>query len=103
MVAPKLVLIDVDTGVDDAWALAMIIKAEHTHNVRVLGITTVSGNTSLDNATRNTVRVLETLHRTDVSYIARLIAKQSVYYYDYLVKVSIHFNRFQCTRVPAKR
>lgn len=69
MVSPKLVIIDVDTGVDDAWALAMIIKAERTHGVRVLAITTVNGNTDLENATRNTVRVLETLHRTDVSFI----------------------------------
>lgn len=71
MVVPKLVLIDVDTGVDDAWALAMLIKAEHTRRVRIVAITTVCGNTSVDNGTRNTVRVLETLHRTDV-YINEL-------------------------------
>lgn len=67
MATPNFVIIDVDTGVDDAWALAMLVKAEQTQAVRILAVTTVAGNTGLENATRNTVRVLETLQRTDVS------------------------------------
>lgn len=49
-------MLDVDTGVDDAQAIMMALAAP---NVEVLGITCVSGNTSLENSCRNTLRVLK--------------------------------------------
>ncbi len=47
----RKIILDVDTGVDDA---AAILIANISTKIDLLGITTVSGNTSLYNATRNT-------------------------------------------------
>lgn len=55
-------------GSDDAWALQMILKAERNmKNVKILAITTVHGNTTTENAIKNTYRILDGLDRTDVS------------------------------------
>lgn len=63
------VLIDVDCGVDDAWALLMLIRAEmEWKKFKILGISCVNGNTYVDNAVQNTLRLLETVGRTDVIY-----------------------------------
>lgn len=51
-------LLDVDTGVDDAMAIAFATALD-THTL--VGITTVAGNVPLDRATDNTLRVLEWL------------------------------------------
>lgn len=64
---PELVIYDTDMGTDDAWALFMLLKAEKKYNIKVLGVTVVQGNTSLDNATENTLRVLKAADRLDVS------------------------------------
>jgi inosine-uridine nucleoside N-ribohydrolase len=50
------VILDVDTGVDDAVALAL--AASHPA-LQVEAVTTVAGNVSLDQTTRNTLRVLD--------------------------------------------
>lgn len=50
----RRVIIDCDPGHDDA--LAILLAAQH---LDVLGITTVSGNQSLDKVTRNALQVLE--------------------------------------------
>lgn len=64
----KYVIVDTDMGCDDAWALQMILKAEkHLKNVKVLAITLVNGNTTVENALKNTYRMLDGLDRTDVS------------------------------------
>lgn len=52
----KKIILDVDTGVDDAIG---IILAAASPELDILGITTVSGNTDLESATRNTLRVLK--------------------------------------------
>lgn len=64
----RFVIFDTDMGADDAWALQMILKAEKAkQNVKVLAITTVHGNTTVDNATKNTYRILDGFCRIDVS------------------------------------
>lgn len=56
-------IIDVDTGVDDAEAIMMAV----THpDVEVLAITCVSGNTNVDQAMMNTYRVLSMCNATQV-------------------------------------
>jgi purine nucleosidase len=50
------VIMDVDTGVDDAMALAMAVASPE---IDLLGVTTVAGNVSLAQATNNTLRVLD--------------------------------------------
>lgn len=65
----KYIIFDTDMGGDDAWALQMILKAEKDlKNVKVLAITIVNGNTGVENAIKNTYRILDGLNRTDVKY-----------------------------------
>lgn len=60
---PVNVLMDVDTGIDDAMALAMAVASP---DLSLIGVTTVAGNVSLIQATDNTLRVLDYLDATDV-------------------------------------
>ena len=57
------ILIDCDPGHDDAIALLL---AAHTPELRILAVTTVAGNTTLDCATRNALRVLHVAGADDV-------------------------------------
>lgn len=52
----KKVIIDVDTGIDDAMALSYAV---HSPDLEVCGVTTTFGNISVEEATRNTLQVLE--------------------------------------------
>ena len=52
----RKMIIDTDTGSDDAVALAMGVLADH---VDILGITTVSGNCDVEQATLNALMTLE--------------------------------------------
>ena len=54
----KKVILDVDTGSDDA--IAIILAVLHP-DLDVLGITTVNGNKPLPNTTENTLRVIDLL------------------------------------------
>lgn len=55
-------IIDVDTGVDDAIALALAVARK----ANILGVTTVAGNVPVDVVTRNTLDVLAHLGREDI-------------------------------------
>src|SRR5690606_30671348 len=52
--ARPAIVLDCDPGLDDA--VAMLVAAKHTE---LLGVTTVCGNSSIDNTTRNALHVLE--------------------------------------------
>uniref|UniRef100_A0A8C4Z005 Inosine/uridine-preferring nucleoside hydrolase domain-containing protein n=1 Tax=Gadus morhua TaxID=8049 RepID=A0A8C4Z005_GADMO len=56
-------LLDVDTGVDDAQGIMLALAAP---DVQVLGITCTHGNTALENSCRNTLRVLKECQRGDI-------------------------------------
>lgn len=60
---PIPLLIDTDPGLDDAIAIALALGSPE---VDVIGIATVGGNTGLANTTRNALRLLEFLDRTDI-------------------------------------
>jgi inosine-uridine nucleoside N-ribohydrolase len=64
---PTPILIDCDPGHDDAMALLLALASPE---LELLGVTTVHGNTSLDNATANALRVLEFAGRGDVPVAA---------------------------------
>ena len=51
----KKIIIDCDTGVDDAQAILMAVLTE---DVEVLAITCVAGNTTVEQAAKNSVRAL---------------------------------------------
>ncbi|KAM8722806.1 pyrimidine-specific ribonucleoside hydrolase RihA-like isoform 2-T3 [Acanthopagrus schlegelii] len=59
----KKLFLDVDTGVDDAQAIMMALAAP---DVEILGISCCHGNTSLENALKNTLRVLKVCNRLDI-------------------------------------
>lgn len=48
------IMLDVDTGIDDALAIALAVES----GVRLIGVSTVAGNAPVDPATENTLRVL---------------------------------------------
>ncbi|HEY0733343.1 MAG TPA: nucleoside hydrolase [Herpetosiphonaceae bacterium] len=56
-------VIDTDPGVDDASALVWLLS-QRQYAYELLGICTVAGNTSLENATRNVLTVLDTVAPT---------------------------------------
>ena len=57
-------IVDVDTGVDDAQALLMALSLRGT--VNLLAVTCVAGNAELDQACVNTMRVLKLCNATEV-------------------------------------
>ncbi|XP_072900186.1 inosine-uridine preferring nucleoside hydrolase-like [Hemitrygon akajei] len=59
----KLLILDVDVGVDDAQAIMMALAAP---NVEVLGITCTHGNTSIENVCRNVLRVLKLCDKMEI-------------------------------------
>lgn len=64
---PRPVILDCDPGHDDALA---ILLACASPGLEVLGVTTVGGNAGLANTTRNALRVLTLLGRTDIPVAA---------------------------------
>jgi inosine-uridine nucleoside N-ribohydrolase len=56
-------ILDVDTGIDDAVAIALACLSPRAD---LVAVTTVAGNTSIENATKNSLDVLDMLGRNDV-------------------------------------
>jgi inosine-uridine nucleoside N-ribohydrolase len=61
------VILDCDPGHDDAIALLLALGSPE---LKLLGVTTVSGNQTLDKTTANAIRVLDHVGRQDVSVAA---------------------------------
>lgn len=59
----RKVLLDVDPGCDDAVMLAMALGSSA---VEVVGVTTVAGNSTVENTTHNALSILAMADRTDV-------------------------------------
>ncbi|WP_430541089.1 nucleoside hydrolase [Sporosarcina thermotolerans] len=62
----KPVIVDVDTGIDDALAITYALKSPE---LDVIGLTTCFGNNSLENTTRSTLVILERLRKTVPVYM----------------------------------
>jgi purine nucleosidase len=60
------VILDVDTGVDDALGIILALRSPE---LEVLGITTVSGNAPVDRTTANTLLTLEILGAPDIPVV----------------------------------
>jgi purine nucleosidase len=67
MVLVKPVILDVDTGIDDALAIAYALRSPE---LDVIGITTTYGNVDLSATTRNTLQMLELCGRTGIPVYA---------------------------------
>ena len=61
--APRPTILDVDTGVDDALALLYAVASPE---IELIGATSVMGNITVEQATENTLAVLEASGRGDV-------------------------------------
>jgi purine nucleosidase len=72
--APVPLILDVDTGVDDALALLYAVASPE---IELIGATCVMGNISVEQATENTLAVLEAAGRPDVE-VARGAARPLV-------------------------
>ena len=56
----KSVILDVDTGIDDALAIAL---GTHTRNLNIKLITTIAGNLSVTEVTKNTLNFLQAIEK----------------------------------------
>ncbi len=62
----RKILIDTDPGIDDAFALMFALNYE---DFDIQGITTVSGNNSIEKVTRNALQLLSYADREDIKVI----------------------------------
>ena len=60
---PTRIILDVDTGTDDAVALMV---AALSPDIELVGATAVNGNTGVDDTTENTLRVFDLIGRPDI-------------------------------------
>lgn len=65
---PLKLVIDVDTGVDDAAGIVWLFS-QTKYPVEVLGFTTVAGVTTVDNVTNNLLTLLDALQQTDIPVV----------------------------------
>nr|XP_018917635.1 PREDICTED: uridine nucleosidase 1-like isoform X3 [Bemisia tabaci] len=63
---PRLMVVDVDGGLDDEWALLTLLRAQHLGLVRILAITAVDGMTDINNVCVNTCRLLQVAQAPDI-------------------------------------
>lgn len=59
----KKIILDLDTGVDDALALSYALASEE---LELIGVTGTYGNVLMETGTRNNLSILELFNRTDV-------------------------------------
>ncbi|GAB0093126.1 uncharacterized protein DMENIID0001_081910 [Sergentomyia squamirostris] len=57
----RKVIVDVDVGSDDAWALLMLLRVQQLNQIEILGITCVKGNTDVSNVAQNILRLYAAL------------------------------------------
>ncbi|MFP7478746.1 nucleoside hydrolase [Terribacillus saccharophilus] len=62
----KKLILDVDTGIDDAIAILLAVQSEE---LELIGITTGCGNVSLDAATMNTCKVLDLIEAPPIPVV----------------------------------
>jgi purine nucleosidase len=74
MADPCRMILDVDTGIDDAMAILYALKRR---GIRLEALTTTFGNTDVDTATVNSLRILELAGRGDVP-VARGVGRSLV-------------------------
>ncbi|XP_052865549.1 pyrimidine-specific ribonucleoside hydrolase RihA-like [Anopheles cruzii] len=62
----RRVILDVDAGGDDAWALILLLMNEERYNICVEAVTCTHGNAAVTDVAVNVLRILEGLNRLDV-------------------------------------
>lgn len=88
--ATKKMILDLDTGVDDALAIAYAVAAP---DVDLIGIVASYGNNLLDVCAENSLKLLELLGQTDVPVYKGLPHASTSYHFDVMqVSLDIHGN-----------
>lgn len=67
---PLSVVVDTDSGIDDAWAILMVLAAAKEcegHSIHLSGITCVHGNTDVNQSCINVLRTLAASNHLNVS------------------------------------
>uniref|UniRef100_U5EW03 Putative inosine-uridine preferring nucleoside hydrolase n=1 Tax=Corethrella appendiculata TaxID=1370023 RepID=U5EW03_9DIPT len=62
----RRVIVDVDAGADDAWAIFALLRSEQKFNIKVEAVVCSYGNADVSNVSQNVLRLLTALNRTDV-------------------------------------
>lgn len=62
----KKIIVDCDAGSDDAVALVLLIEAHKRNKIKLMAITCVAGNTTVNNVVKNVFRTLETCDTFDI-------------------------------------
>ncbi|XP_050071989.1 pyrimidine-specific ribonucleoside hydrolase RihA-like [Anopheles maculipalpis] len=63
---PRRVILDLDGGGDDGWALLMLLANEERYNICIQAVTCSHGNARVSDVLVNVLRVLDSLDRLDV-------------------------------------
>ena len=63
MSTPTKIILDVDTGIDDALAIGFTVRSPMCD---LIAVTTLAGNSSVEHTTRNTLDVLHLMGRSDI-------------------------------------
>ncbi len=75
----KKLIVDIDTGIDDAMALVQGLYAHRTGKAQILAITAVQGNAAMKDVVRNTYRILELCRTQDVWKFQNLFKKDKFF------------------------
>ena len=69
---PRKLIVDADTGIDDAMALVLALDAHKRGEADVRAVTCVAGNTAVENSLVNVLRILDVMGCPEArsSYIA---------------------------------
>ncbi|KRK14861.1 purine nucleosidase [Loigolactobacillus coryniformis subsp. coryniformis KCTC 3167 = DSM 20001] len=88
MMAQKKMILDLDTGIDDALAIAYALASDE---VDLIGITSTYGNVVTAEAGQNSLRILELLGRTDIPVYLGLPHSSTTDHFDVMqVSKDIH-------------
>uniref|UniRef100_A0A8D9B3E1 Inosine-uridine preferring nucleoside hydrolase n=2 Tax=Cacopsylla melanoneura TaxID=428564 RepID=A0A8D9B3E1_9HEMI len=63
---PRKVILDVDAGIDDAWAILVMLRAEQKNLVEIIAITCCHGNAELPDVVDNVCRILQAFGRKNI-------------------------------------
>ncbi|XP_035919667.1 pyrimidine-specific ribonucleoside hydrolase RihA-like isoform X2 [Anopheles stephensi] len=63
---PRRVVLDLDGGGDDGWALLMLLENEERYNICIQAVTCSHGNARVSDVLVNVLRILDSLNRLDV-------------------------------------
>lgn len=74
----RKVIIDTDAGIDDA--IAIMIALSYEDDLEIKGITTLTGNTYVDQVTKNVLRILDYFGRDDIK-VYKGASKPLVHYF----------------------